>query len=408
MAKPEIKRPRKAQIYMLFDETPKPDLAELVEFLKPCFKSGDDSPSVELYPTGFIGWGNFFASVSVEGSHLPRKGFELTLTSPVVHHWAPDAEAAIARNKAYMIVEVSFHSPLPDLPPDMEAAMENAGAWPRPNEDQFFAMLLFAQHMTLVLAKKYNATLIQWLQSDQLFSVDNFTSLALTVDPVPLYVHPVLYGVKDPITGQMQQAAFTVGAAHLIGREIEFEPADVPPSFMSTRMLQFVEMVRVHRKGELIPHGETFGIDENEVIRVLHTHPTTERPQGGITLRLESGPGGKAQPVRPPPQPTREAFQPAKLNKDVAADRALIKAMRQSLISQSAGKTSPKAQQPAATAAPSRKSGVLGKIKTAIKSAVLVYAAIVAMSMISMFLAKDLMSAHQTQHDPNIVRPAKP
>ncbi len=129
-----------------------------------------------------------------------------------------------------------------------------------------------------------------------------------------------------------------MGAAHLIGREVTFEPTDAPAGYMASRILYFVEFVRVHRKGQLIPHGETFGESADEIIRVLHVPPNADNPQGGITLRLESRPGGTT-PVRPPPPPTREIFQPAKLDEQVEADRALIRAMRQSLISSSAGNT---------------------------------------------------------------------
>ncbi len=396
MSAAAIKRPRKAQVYLLFDNKPRLNLPDIVSQLKRALDRPNGGSTVELLPSGLVGWGPFFASVDPVPTPLGRVGFQLALGSPITQHWAPDAEAMIARHESYIAIEVSFGPALPDLTPDIEDMLETTGAWPTPDEETFLWMLMFAQHLAFLVGANCKATLVHWMQSNQLFSMDSFTTQALAVDPVTLHVHPIMFSVPNAKTGQTQQSAMSYGAAHLIGREVTFEPADAPAGYMASRILYFVDLVRVHRKGQLIPHGETFGENENEIIRVLHEPPSAERPQGGITLRLESRPGG-APPVRPPRPPTREIFQPAKLDEQVEADRALIRAMRQSLISASASNATPaatgkaeKAKKPQNPAPKAEKSGLVEKLATAVNSPAITYLAIALLAGLVIILAKDL------------------
>jgi hypothetical protein len=410
MSTSAIRRPRKAQVYLLFDNRPRIDLPDIVATLKRALDRADRSDKVELLPSGLVGWGQFFASVEVVPSPLARVGFQLALGSPITDHWAPHAAAMIARHESYVAIEVSFGPALPDLTPDIENMLETTGAWPMPNEDAFLSMLMFAQHLAFLIGASGKATLVHWMQSNQLFSMENFTTQALSLDPVTLHVHPIMFTAPDPKTGRTVQSAMSYGAAHLIGREVTFEPTDAPAGYMASRILYFVEFVRVHRKGQLIPHGETFGESADEIIRVLHVPPSADNPQGGITLRLESRPGGTT-PVRPPPPPTSEIFQPAKLDEQVEADRALIRAMRQSLISSSAGNTAaPAASKPGKPEKPAKSgeaAGLVSKLTKAAKSPASTWLAIALMAGMVIVLAKDIARLQaQTPGSPGIERAA--
>ena len=113
----------------------------------------------------------------------------------------------------------------------------------------------------------------------------NFSMLASDPFPVPLFVHPGLFSSRNTINGVPVLGLRTFGASHLIGYEIIFIEAPVPLGWLFERACNFVSIVR--DRGSLIPHSETFGVDNSEVIRVRHRPASDDRPAGEIELTLE-------------------------------------------------------------------------------------------------------------------------
>jgi hypothetical protein len=133
------------------------------------------------------------------------------------------------------------------------------------SEEVEFAMKI-ACGLSVFLHEGNSATAFHWCMNDYLLSPRQFLSLASGGPPTALAVNPVLssstrrMGPNEPI------AVLARGSQWLLGRIVCFEEERVPASFMLERLVNFIDICRM--RGSIIPDGDTFGVDETEVIHV--------------------------------------------------------------------------------------------------------------------------------------------
>lgn len=83
-----------------------------------------------------------------------------------------------------------------------------------------------------------------------------------------------LDGPKTP-AGERTLAVVTTGLAPFVGREIEFQPAPLPPAVIAERVLGTI--VYLLMNGPVLNDGDTLGVSESERIRTRH-RPSGQRP----------------------------------------------------------------------------------------------------------------------------------
>ena len=195
--------------------------------------------------------------------------FQQPLGSAITGILCPDIRQRLTRNRSLILVNVS-HGVLGNSP-EIARLMAQIG---RPMEGhslpRFIRRLDVCALLSRIVCDHAPAQAVHWTQSNQLFSADAFESLARSVVPGPIHVHPWLFGQSQSGDGQARVGIRTFGARHFIGREILIEPSVIPWAANFETILAFLRVATAD-KGYVIPHGDTFGPEDRSLsCRVLH------------------------------------------------------------------------------------------------------------------------------------------
>lgn len=255
---------------LLFDHFHPPvDVESVLAFLAATFRDAAFALAAgEPEETSFLlnSDASMFVHVAQNRRPLPPENLRQALHSPYQQIMCPRIDEAVAEHTLHLIITVSHKPPIPGfINPGFKVSNQSA---------QLVAQKIsICQHLANHLAATLGATAVHWCQSNLILSPDQFsTAVADPRYPSPLHIHPQLFSSGESADGEGSIAFRTMGARHVIGREILFSecPADV--RWMQDRAMLFLEKAR-RDDGLLIPDGESFGVSADEVIRVRHRPP---------------------------------------------------------------------------------------------------------------------------------------
>jgi len=136
-------------------------------------------------------------------------------------------------------------------------------------EGEFNFAVNLLKSLIMIYISRTRPLAIHWIQSNKLLTAKQFAQVALEERDISLLIHPSIYAAdQDAEDGAEKMGFRTFGANTLIGREILFEETIVDVDRLFERALQLIYKMR--ETGLMIPDGDTFGVDENEMIRVRH------------------------------------------------------------------------------------------------------------------------------------------
>ena len=282
----ENSAPTKIESVLLYQEHKTIEPQKILQHLNVCLENTD--LNFDIVQAGSQGEfilmmsGDLHVLVSQTPNPLDMDGFNQTLISPYTQMTLKNADEIVYRHRSHVFITVGNGVPMPDNPEIQELLQKVEH---QQSLGQYELKLTICKLITSFFARNQLPTAVHWLQSDLLLPSENFLLLASDPFPVPLYVHPDLFSSHNTINGVPVLGLRTFGASHLIGYEIIFIEAPVPLGWLFERACNFVSIVR--DRGSLIPHGETFGADNSEIIRVRHRPASDDRPAGEIELTLE-------------------------------------------------------------------------------------------------------------------------
>ncbi|MEM7427973.1 MAG: hypothetical protein AAF441_17915 [Pseudomonadota bacterium] len=235
-------------------------------------------------PPGYLHYSGAGLTVQITQSPDPKapEGFGGAVASGFTQIVFKEAREVVASHRQHVFISIVAGVPLPDHPllDEIGYEAETLEAW------QFDLALQMMKDLTCAYYSRVPPRAIHWVQSDQMVDAQRFGALAMDENDLSLFVHPgVTWSGK--MVGDSQALGFrTYGAQNFIGKEIIFDETHVNFAFCYLRTLMFIAMART--SGTITPHGNTFGTDETEFIRVRHEpDPAGRDPQGIIRLTLE-------------------------------------------------------------------------------------------------------------------------
>ncbi len=235
-------------------------------------------------PPGYLHYFGADITVQITQSPEPKEpvGFGGALSSIFTKQVFSEAADAVANHRQHVFITISRGVPMPDHPLLDEIGYQNQAF----DEWQFDLAVRLMRSLIAAYFSRVPPLAVHWVQSDQLVPAARFAPVALEKEDLSLCVHPeVMWSGK--MVGEHQALSFrTCGAKNFIGKEIVFDETIVHFGFCYMRTLMFIEMART--SGQITPHGNSFGVDQTEIIRVRHeADPEGLSPQGIIRLTLE-------------------------------------------------------------------------------------------------------------------------
>jgi hypothetical protein len=198
--------------------------------------------------------------------------FQLPLGSAVTKVLCPDISERLAKHRSHILVNVS-HGALGDDPKIAELMAKMGMPMPGTSLPQFKRRLEACALLSRMAQENMSASAIHWTQSNQLLSAETFDVFSKPAPPGHLHIHPYLFGGGESADGKALAGILTFGARHFVGREIVIEPSPLPWMANFETILAFLR-VAVTANGYVIPHGDTFGPEDNSLsYRVLHRPP---------------------------------------------------------------------------------------------------------------------------------------
>ncbi|QGM98896.1 hypothetical protein [Methylocystis parvus] len=268
---------------------PCPDVPfpDLLDRLNAAFRGGLEPFRYAAFSTEdsttFVG-SDLLVLISKNARPLSPAGFAASLASPYTRMTFEAAEATVARHRSNVSITVS-NDPLSDETGRRPAAGLRESAQSREIFDRKLEICKLLAHL---LCERAEPSAIHWRQSDQILRPGHFKALAeLAPLPTPLFVHPHFFSSNKIVGEKRAIGARGVGAEHLINSSVIFNETPASYRWIYERICAFVDLTRA-RKGGLLPDGDVFGVEENEVIRVRHEEPTEADPAGVVYLTLES------------------------------------------------------------------------------------------------------------------------
>ena len=234
--------------------------------------------------------GNTSIQIDQSDNPISHAGFAEALGSQVTALFNPEVAAAIKRHRKHTFVTITNGVPMPDMSYLRKKANNSAmndvlNGLQRPFKPDHYE---FAIKLLKVIGGLYckdgSATAVHWCQSNQLLSRQRFMSVVTDDQDLTLRVHPVRFGSGKSVNGSNCIGLRTFGAKTLIGREILFDESPINFIMLYQRALQFIAMAQA--SGSVIPHNDSFGIDNTEIIRVRHLADEYD-PAGIFKLTLE-------------------------------------------------------------------------------------------------------------------------
>ena len=322
--------PTKIESVLLYQEHENIDPLKILQHLNGCLENTD--LNFDIIQAGANGEfvlmmsGDLHVLVSQTPNPLDMESFKQTLASPYTQMTLKNADEIVYRHRSHVLIAVGNGMPMPN---NLESRDLLQKVEHQQSPGQFELKLTLCKLMTSFFARNKLPTAVHWLQSDMFLPSENFLLLASDPFPVPLFVHPGLFSSRNTINGVPVLGLRTFGASHLIGYEIIFIEAPVPLGWLFERACNFVSIAR--DRGSLIPHGESFGADNNEVIRVRHRPASDDRPAGEIELTLERSSefelDEKDMPISQPVLVESEAE--IALDQNDPIDRAILERLKQ-------------------------------------------------------------------------------
>ncbi len=229
--------------------------------------------------------GGMHVLVSQNSKPLGPEGFANVLAQPITQFMMPDAEARVARHKANTFITVSkgLHMPQPLLRAVNEylpGLADNGYAFT--DVESVKVAISLVHKIVLAVQKQVQCTAVHWCMSDQLVNPDFIEAIGKAPTLTPLCVRPNLFSSANRLGPGLPLGMVGNGSQYLIGRPVVFKEAAVELPWMMERMSNFIDMC--HIRGNIVGHGESFGISNDEIIRVWHTAPTADYPLGTYEL----------------------------------------------------------------------------------------------------------------------------
>jgi hypothetical protein len=245
--------------------------------------------------------------VSLVPQPLSPDALRKALSSPFRQMTSPGLEEDVERHSMHVLITVRSESPivsqmLSAVPDDLARSVT---AMLGKSLDEFPAGAVEAK-MTIcylvshILVEWLRPAAIYWNQSDQLLSPDSFHRNSDHGFPAPLHIHPYLYSSGTAPDGRRITGFVTLGARHVIGREIRFKECAASFPWMYGRALMLLKMAYDNDRN-VIPDGDTFGVGTDEIIRVRHI-PETNEEVAMLELTVEKSIEHGIGTSPPPPQ----------------------------------------------------------------------------------------------------------
>ncbi len=231
-------------------------------------------------------FGNLRVMVSQNPQPLGPAGFEGALAMSSTQLRFPDARAVVAAHRANSFVTIGKGPIDPN-----QIGREQAEFLLKTLPDASFLTtsrevelgMRFCGELSAFIHAQHAATAMHWCMNDYLLRPDDL--LRLTSGPPELAaVNPVLTSSAGRLGEDAPVGIVGRGSQYLIGQMVFIEEERVPPKYMIERLMQFVAMCQM--RGSIIPDGDTFGIDETEVIKVKWQGPDEQLPLERIVLTI--------------------------------------------------------------------------------------------------------------------------
>lgn len=275
--------------------------------------------------------GSLHVLVSQNPQPFGAEGFATVLAQPITKIAIPDAEVRVARHKANTLITISkgMHMPksllsavneyLPGL-----AAKSNSFN----DHEELKVAVELAQRIAVALQRHLSCTAIYWCMCDQLVTPEFLQAIGKGPTLTPLCVRPNLFSRNNRLGPGLPLGMVANGAQYLVGRPIVFNEAAVDLPWMLERVSNFIDMA--HLRGSVTQDGASFGISNDEVIKVVHMPPSRDYPFGTYTLTATHVPQfGIFDPTRALSAEANDELGPvadteAKLNPNDPIDRLIL------------------------------------------------------------------------------------
>lgn len=222
------------------------------------------------------GEGPLFVIISQNREPLAIKGLRRAMSSPLRELTFPGLEEIAERHISNVFITVSHNSPfihalagMPGELADQARALGTVAAKQDFSPQEIESKIVVCQLLANFLANALKPSAVHWCQSDQLVTTDYFAANGKGEFPCPIHVHPFLFSSGAKHNGRKTIGFRTLGARHVIGREILFNECGADLAWMYQRAINLLQMARMNNY-MIVPDGESFGADNDEVIRVRH------------------------------------------------------------------------------------------------------------------------------------------
>lgn len=229
--------------------------------------------------------GGLHISVSQNPQPLGLERFATVLAQPITKIAIPDAEARVARHKANTFITISkgMHMPQSLLSAVNEYLPGLADKSNSFNDHEKIKVAVeLAQRIAVALQRHISCTAIHWCMSDQLVTPEFLEAIGKGPTLTPLCVRPNLFSKSNRLGPGLPLGMVANGAQYLVGRPIVFNEAAVDLPWMLERVSNFIDMA--HLRGSVTQDGASFGISNDEVIKVAHVPRSRDYPFGTYTL----------------------------------------------------------------------------------------------------------------------------
>lgn len=236
-------------------------------------------------------FGDLRVLVSQNPEPLAPRGFEGAFSLTSTHLGFPQARAVVAAHRASTCVTIgkglfnpSVLGPTADLLERefMERVVGDSSSFTTSEEVEL--AVHFCRRLSIFVHERHAATALHWCMNDFLLQPSDFMYLAKINKSELLAVNPLLSSSAGRLGPGEPVAVYARGSQWLLGRMLCFEEERVPAAYMISRIMHFIGMCRL--RGSIIPEGDTFGIDETEVIHVSWKDADEVVPMDYILLRI--------------------------------------------------------------------------------------------------------------------------
>jgi len=198
----------------------------------------------------------------------------------------PNAQDTIETAKAVTTISVrkGLFGP-EDLPEGLQKVMgQDFNAFSDSRETAFAMSLV--KVLAVQIALKTQCEGVFWASNGYLLPAQRFCEFAIQDEPTFLYIRPHLYSPVQSVSDQRTFGMVASGAEYLIGYRVEFEPGNIPPSYMLENLMYFVAFC--YQRKEVLPDGDVFGKNQGEKVRIAFEAAADGEPKRIVLSVQES------------------------------------------------------------------------------------------------------------------------